>query len=632
MRPASIPCIAMGSVIVFLGAFAVFVYARRRTKAPELLSFGATCFLFSIYTFTSAGLYSADSYLDGRLWQRYGIAGLVLSSIALLKFIDDYTGGRVSRVWFWSLAAPIGVGAILDVFWHNDLMWRDGVPSIKRVGCPLGMEFIYNEVEVGPLVSAQFAICFLLIAYAIYVSHGFLRKGDRRRAMRLLAALTILWASALNDLMVSMKVYSFYYTTEYAYMAIVFLMAYSIAEESVTAAEIISERAELEDRLRQAEKMEAIGRLAGGIAHDLNNMLTPIIGYVDIARRRRRTVDEMMEYFSRIGDAAEHSRRLTWQLLAFGRKQLLHLRVVALNDAVAGAEQMVRSLIPEDVGVEFRLAPDAGHVRADATQLQQILVNLAINARDAMSGGGTLRVETRRERLAAGAAHAKVERSPGEYAVLVVTDTGYGMDSGTAARVFEPFFTTKDQGRGIGLGLATVYGIVQQHDGTIELDTAPGEGSEFRVYLPQVDAPKPSPTTAPPEPAAAVDAGRRVLVVEDEEAVRTWVCEVLRGQGYEVIDARDPGEALARAERGDLPEIDLLLSDVVMPGMNGFQLHERLVKRFGPLRVLYISGYSGDAVAARAERDESLVLLHKPFSVAKLQSALDRLFAGPPAS
>jgi signal transduction histidine kinase len=635
MRSSSIPCIAIASVIVFLGCFAAFVYARRRTKAPDLLSFSVTCFLFSVYAITSAGLYSADSYLDGRVWQRYGIAGLVLSSIALLKFIGDYTGGRVSRAWFWALAAPLTAGAALDVFWHDDLMWREAIPAVKRIGCPLGMEFVYNEVEVGPLVSAQFAICFILIAYAIYVSHEFYRSGDRRRAAPLLIALAILWTSGLNDLLIGLGAYTFYYTTEYAYMAIVFLMSYSIAEESVSAAEIIRERADMEDRLRHAEKMEAIGRLAGGIAHDLNNMLTPIIGYVDIARRRRRSADEMMEYFSRIGDAAEHSRRLTWQLLAFSRKQLLDMRVVDLNEVVAGAEQMLRSLIPEDVEIGLALADDAGHVRADATQLQQILVNLAINARDAMPKGGSLRIGTSAERIvrASGGKVAKGAKAPGRYSVLSVKDSGHGMDGETAARVFEPFFTTKDQGRGIGLGLATVYGIVRQHEGVIELDTAPGAGSEFRVSLPTVDAPVTAATTTtmPAAPATSVG-GMHVLVVEDEEAVRTWVCDELRGQGWDVVEASSPAEALAIAEKGALPEIDLLLTDVVMPGMNGFALHERLVEHYGPLRVLYISGYSGDVADARGATDGPLVLLHKPFSAAKLQSVLETLFAGPPAA
>jgi signal transduction histidine kinase/ActR/RegA family two-component response regulator len=621
MSTSSIPSIAMASVIAALGAFSLFVYVRRRTRPPELLSAGVTCLLFSLYGFTSARLYSAGSYLDGRDWQRYGVAALVLSCVALLKFVGDYTGGRVSRPWFWSFAAILGVFSALDVFWHSELMWRYDVPAVKHVGGPFGMEVTYNEIAVGPLVSLQYALVFVWAAYAMYVSARFYRDGDRRRGGRLMIALAILFASALNDTFVSVELYEFYYTSEYAYMAIVFLMAHALAGESVSAAELIQERAHLEERLRQAEKMEAVGRLAGGIAHDLNNMLTPIVGYVDIARRRPRSVDELMEFMARIGEAAEHSRRLTWQLLAFGRKQLLHMKVLRLNDVVAGAEQMVRRLIPEDIEIEFALSDDAGHVRADATQLQQIFINLAINARDAMPAGGRMRVETRFERVA----------GSGACAVLVVRDNGHGMDAGTAGRAFEPFFTTKDRSRGTGLGLSTVYGIVRQHDGHIELKTAPGEGSEFRVYLPRTEPAESPPPAAMPDRDGAFG-GKRVLVVEDEASVRTLVREVLRGDGHTVMEAGHPEEALALVGSGRAGPIDLLLTDVVMPGMSGFQLHERLVERLGPLRVLYMSGYSGDAIAERGVSAEALALLHKPFSVADLLAAANAVMTAPPVA
>jgi len=619
MSPSSIPSIAMASVIVALGAFSLFVYARRRAKPPELLSAGVTCILFSLYGFTSARLYSADSYLDGREWQRYGVAVLVLSCVALLKFVGDYTGGRVSRPWFWSFAAILGVFSALDLFWHSDLMWRYDVPAVKHVGGPFGMDFTYHEVAVGPFVSLQYALVFIWSAYAIYASARCYRDGDRRRGRRLLIALSIMFTSALNDSFVSMELYQFYYTSEYAYMAIVFLMAHAIAEESVSAAELIQERAFLEERLRQAEKMEAVGRLAGGIAHDLNNMLTPIIGYVDIARRGKRSAEDLMEFMSRIGEAAEHSRRLTWQLLAFGRKQLLHMKVLRLNDVTAGAEQMLRRLIPEDIEIEFALSEDAGYVRGDATQIQQILINLAINARDAMPAGGLMHVETRRER----------GEGAGDCAVLVVRDNGHGMDAETAARAFEPFFTTKERGRGTGLGLATVYGIVRQHDGHVVLETAPAEGSEFRVCLPRVEPPEPPPKAAEPDPDGAFG-GRRILVVEDEVSVRTLVCEVLRGNGHTVVEAGHPEEALGLVEAGRTGRIDLLLTDVVMPGMSGFQLHARLVGLLGPLRVLYMSGYSGDAIAERGVVAEALALLHKPFSVADLLAAANAVVAAPP--
>jgi signal transduction histidine kinase/ActR/RegA family two-component response regulator len=624
IRGASIPVIAMAAIIAFSGAFSLLIYLRRRRKSPEILSFAATCFVFCVYLVMSAGLASAGSLETGALWQRYQFCAILLSSVALLKFVDDFTDGRVSRWWFWFFTASLGASAVADALWHNDLLWHEGVPMIKRFAGPGGIGVLYNEVETGPLVDAQYLLCLAWFVYILAVTARFYWTTRKRRARHLLVSLSILFVCAVNDMQVSAHVYQFFYLIDYGYLAIVFLMAHSFIEESVVAEEAIRERSAMRERLREAEKQEAIGRLAGGVAHDLNNMLTPIIGYVDIARRKRRSVEELMEYLSRIGDAAEHSRRLTWQLLAFSRKQMLHVRVLELNAVVSSSEQMLRRLIPETVGLELRLSPEAGRVRADETQLQQILVNLAINARDAMPNGGSMRVETR-----------VVRKEAGDYAVFAVKDTGHGMDEGTAARIFEPFFTTKGQGKGTGLGLSTVYGIVRQHEGTIEFDTAVGSGSEFRVFLPRVEeaaAPEPASVAAPPEPAAApARGGKRLLVVEDEETVMAWLCEVLRGHGYEIVEARSPDEALELVARPDRPEMDLLLTDVLMPGMNGFQLHEQLEERVGPVPVLYTSGYSSEACAARGPSGEPYTLLQKPFSAEKVLSAIEEALARPPA-
>jgi PAS domain S-box-containing protein len=376
------------------------------------------------------------------------------------------------------------------------------------------------------------------------------------------------------------------------------------------------ERARLEEQLRQSQRMEAVGRLAGGIAHDFNNLLTAIQGYGDLALARLAEEDDLRHELDEIRRAADRAAQLTRQLLAFGRRQMLQPVVLDLNAIVSDMESMLRRLIGEDVELVTVLEPTLGTVRADPSQLQQVLMNLVVNARDAMPRGGRLTVETWNAEITHGAMRERVALQPGDYAILSVSDTGSGMAPDVRERIFEPFFTTKEAGDGSGLGLATVYGIVKQSGGYIWVDSAPGAGTSFRIYLPMDGGAVEVPVErAEPAPSRGDET---VLLAEDEESVRTMVRRVLEEQGYTVLAAASGREALDLAH-GHTGVIDLVLTDVVMPGMDGGELVEA-VRRLRPkVRSICMSGYAEGAV--RPETLGETTFLQKPFS----PSALTRI-------
>jgi two-component system, cell cycle sensor histidine kinase and response regulator CckA len=390
----------------------------------------------------------------------------------------------------------------------------------------------------------------------------------------------------------------------------------------------ITDLVALEEQYRQAQKMEAVGRLAGGVAHDFNNLLTVMTSYTHLALLGLPPGDPRRHLIEEIREAAERAATLTRQLLAFSRRQVLQPKVLDLNRVVAGAEALLRRLIGEDVSLVLELEPGLGPVKADASQLEQILMNLAVNARDAMSQGGTLTFATSSVVVATAAEAA--ERgvpAPGRWAQLRVTDTGTGMDAESRRHAFEPFFTTKEPGQGTGLGLATVYGIVQQSGGVIALESEPGRGTTFRIHLPQVDEPVAAVEAPRPGRPAARPNTETVLLVEDEPAVRTVALEALRARGYTVLDAADAASATKVAEQHAGP-IALLVTDVVMPGISGRALADRLVALRPQLRVLFISGYAGDELHLRGVLEDGLNFLQKPFTpdelAGKVRAVLDR--------
>ena len=377
-------------------------------------------------------------------------------------------------------------------------------------------------------------------------------------------------------------------------------------------AEDITDKRVLEQQLRMAGKMEAVGRLSGGIAHDFNNLLGVIIGYSQVLKRALGAGNPLTEHATEIEKAGERAAGLTRQLLAFSRQQILTLTVLNVNDLVADMEKMLPRLIGEDIAVSMALDPKLHSVKADRNQIEQVILNLAVNSRDAMPEGGQLRVETGNVTLDENYARQHSGAKPGNYVRLSVTDTGSGMDAETLAHIFEPFFTTKELGKGTGLGLATVYGIVKQSGGYVWVDSAPGKGSSFQIFLPRVEE---VCDAAPARPYSSENlrGTETILLVEDAEALRKLAGSLLTGHGFKVLSAPDAEHALAMAAEY-AGKIHMVVTDVIMPGQNGRVLAERLVAAYPEIKVLYMSGYTDTFIAGHGVLGPDCHLLNKPFT------------------
>jgi two-component system, cell cycle sensor histidine kinase and response regulator CckA len=381
-------------------------------------------------------------------------------------------------------------------------------------------------------------------------------------------------------------------------------------------AEDVTDKRALEAQLRMAGKMEAIGRLSGGIAHDFNNLLGVMIGYSQLLKRKMRSEPNLLEYAEEIEKAGQRAASLTRQLLAFSRQQILTPTVLDLNTLVADMEKMLPRLIGEDIDVRIELDPGLGAVKADRGQIEQVIMNLAVNARDAMPSGGTLHIQTANRDLGEPYVRDHPGAKPGRYIMLAVRDSGVGMDRETITHIFEPFFTTKELGKGTGLGLATVYGIVKQSGGYIGVDSSPDQGACFQVFLPRVDEPV-SRIPEIPTSAPQTKSSETILLAEDSDPLRKLAKSLLEGHGFEVLAAQNGEEALALA-RQHSGRIHLLLTDVVMPGINGRVLAERLLTTRPDTKIVYMSGYTDSFIAGHGVLDQSTNLLYKPFSEDKL--------------
>ena len=398
-------------------------------------------------------------------------------------------------------------------------------------------------------------------------------------------------------------------------------------------AEDVTEKRVLERQLRMAQKMEAVGRLSGGIAHDFNNLLSVIIGYSRVLKRELDGNQTLGEHAVEIEKAGERAAALTKQLLAFSRQQVLTPAILDLNTLASDMQGMLTRLLGEDIEVLLELAPQIGYVKADQSQVEQIVMNLAVNARDAMPAGGKLRIRTANVEMDQAYTRSHPGSRIGDYVLLSVTDSGTGMDAETQSHIFEPFFTTKERGKGTGLGLATVYGIVKQSNGYIWVDSAPGKGAVFQIYLPRhaekpVEQPKPG--SHPP-----LRGSELILLVEDAEPLRKLAMRFLEQAGFKVLSAGSGEEALEVAARcGE--GFDLLLTDVVMPGMNGRVLSERLLPHQPGMKVLYMSGYTDAFIAGHGVLEAGTHLLHKPFTdevlIRKVRDVLDSGAKEPPAA
>jgi len=376
------------------------------------------------------------------------------------------------------------------------------------------------------------------------------------------------------------------------------------AEEALRASQL---------QLQQSQKLEAIGQLAGGVAHDFNNMLTAIMGYTDLSLRRVGLENPIRRNLEETKKAAERAASLVRQLLAFSRKQILEPKVLDLNEVVKDMQKMLTRLIGENIKLATRLETDLGSVKADPCQVEQIIVNLVVNARDAMPRGGRVTIETANISLDAQTAAKHVAVIPGEYVMLAVSDTGNGMDQETQARIFEPFFTTKEVGKGTGLGLSTVYGIVKQSGGNIWVYSEPGFGTVFKVYLPRIDDATANNIAKQAQESNAPRGTETILLVEDEDVVRGLTRKILMQAGYNVLDARSGDEAIRLCATHAGP-IDLLLTDVVMPEVSGKEVADRLLELRPTTRVLFMSGYTDEAIVQHGVLDANVKFIQKPFT------------------
>jgi signal transduction histidine kinase/ActR/RegA family two-component response regulator len=385
----------------------------------------------------------------------------------------------------------------------------------------------------------------------------------------------------------------------------------------------VTERMHMEEQLRNAQQLEAIGRLAGGVAHDFNNILSIIMGHGELLLATAGGDERSRNGLEQIRRAADRAASLTQQLLAFSRKQVLQPQVLDLNQAVADVQKMLSRVIGEDIELIATLHPSLLSVKADPGQIEQVLVNLAVNARDAMPHGGKLAMETSNVELTTEQGR-DLDLPPGRYVMLKVTDTGLGMDAATLPHIFEPFFTTKPMGKGTGLGLATVYGILKQSGGTIQVESETGQGATFRIYLPATEGGLHKPERTGSEKVTG--GSETILIAEDEADLRELTRIFLEGYGYKVLDANGAEQALQTAELYAEP-IHLLLTDVIMPGMSGRQLAERILSKRPETKIVYMTGYTDDMVAQHKVLEPGVQLLQKPFSKSdlalKVRSTLD---------
>jgi len=382
--------------------------------------------------------------------------------------------------------------------------------------------------------------------------------------------------------------------------------------EDITFMEDITERKHLEVQLQESQKMDALGRLAAGIAHDFNNLVTAIIGYSDLLLSAMEKQDPMRKEIEVIKSAGERAALLTSHLQTFSRKQVMQPRVFELSDLVSRMREMLKRVIGEDIELVTHVDADTGRVKADPARLEQVIMNLAINAREAMPKGGRLGIETKNVHLDERHIREHPGVEPGSYVMLAVRDTGVGMDDETLSRIFEPFFTTKKKGEGLGMGLSTAYGIVKQSGGSMNVFTELGGGSAFTIYLPRVEEPA-EVAALEVAPAESIYGSETVLVVEDDGAVRDIVCRILQSNGYSVLEAHSGEEALKISEKHETP-IHLLVSDVILPDIDGPTLAKRIAPLRPKMKVLFMSGYADDAVVRHSVLEPGLAFLPKPFT------------------
>ncbi|PYO12028.1 MAG: hypothetical protein DMD31_17500, partial [Gemmatimonadetes bacterium] len=555
---------------------------------------------------------------------RMGVNTALTFSLLATALVTLQAGNEHARRWGEACAVTSGAIALLSVIGHVY-----GVPALTRLTAYATQMAVHTSATLLLLSLGVLAAFPDGRLKGLLASSGPGGMVTRRLVPTVFASLLLIGLLRLEGQRAG------FYGTEFGLAIMTFVStavvvaaimwsagALDRAAAGQQAAEVAAQG--IGEQLVQAQKMEAIGRLASGVAHDFNNTLTAIFGYVDLIGEGLPKNGSAHQDLDEVRKAAHRAAGLTRQLLAFSRQQILEPVVLNLNDLVEEIGNMVERILGEDVALRINLAAEVENVRADPVQLQQVIMNLVVNARDAMPAGGKLLIETANAHLTEQYTEMHRPVIPGSYVMLAVSDTGSGMDEVTKARIFEPFFTTKEKGRGTGLGLSTVYGIVKQSGGYIWTYSEVGRGTTFKVYLPRVEAP--AEQIAPPREAKTVEGTETILLAEDDEMLRPLAKSVLERLGYTVLEAKDGDRALAVAGTHSGP-VHLLVSDVVMPGGSGRDLARRLVAARPETKVLYVSGYTDDAIVQHGMLESGLHFLQKPFTPAvlarKIREVLD---------
>jgi signal transduction histidine kinase/ActR/RegA family two-component response regulator len=565
--------------------------------------FALTAFALVLYDVLCIGLYTSGSVDESREWQRLQLATIVTAGLGLVYFVSEFAAGsalrRMRRVaWSFPILAAVGL------FERRGLLLTDA-SKVVRFELPVIGEIVYVEAASGPLQILFGAAALFGLAYVFAVALELRRLGQRRRSRALMLGAGMFAIAAVNDNLMSMGIIESLYLMEFAWTAVVVMVGYSMFEAVVANTRAKEELAEARLQLVHADRLESAGQLAGSIAHDLNNMLTPVLGYAQVLRRRLPSDSQEREQLEQLAAAAQRAAALTRKLLALGQKQVLEVAPIDVGAGVLELEPLLKHLLPPGVQLRVVVEDDLPLVEADGSQIEQVWMNLVANARDAMPDGGRVSIEVRRSRR---------DGRPG--VDVAVSDTGGGMTPDLIANVFEPFFTTKARGEGTGLGLSIVRGIVEQHGGEVDVESTLGEGTTFIVSLPATTR-VPARTSPARERVSGELAHARVLVVDDDEGVLTFVADVLRDEGYQVVTASSASALEAVLSSLGAPP-DLLVTDVVLPDTDGTRVAARVSARFPGVRCVYMTGHADDVLAPHGLLRESVELLHKPFTPEQL--------------
>ncbi|MFT3926629.1 MAG: ATP-binding protein [Myxococcales bacterium] len=590
------------------GIVHLLLYAQSRGNRDRAdLYFAYTALLVAGYNLCCAGLYLSTSVAQGVPWFRGQVFFVSGVAVAFMYFLREYSKVSVPP-WFRRLAwllPVIGVTALVE---RHGLV-TTAEESIKRVPVPLFGEVVYYEPATGPLYDAWVVGLIVLTANSLRMAFRVRSHGDPKRARFILPAVLVFSFGALHDALAGSGVFRSAYLLEYSWTSIILLAGHSLSRELNSAAEAKQALADSRVRLAHAERLESVGKLAGGLAHDLNNMLTPVIGYAQLACFLASPGSKLQSILDNLLSAAHRAAALTRQLLAFARKQVLEVQPINLAESVQQLQPLLRQMLPESVHLSIHATPGVPNVEADPGQLERVWMNLVANARDAMPAGGELCFDVE-----------PCESSGVQGVAVAISDTGFGMTDVVLEHIFEPFFSTKPRGKGTGLGLSTVHGIVEQLGGHISVDSRLGKGTTFRLFFPKTDkAPRQqkAPSNAPPRMTRTV----RVLVVDDDRAVLDMVVELIEHFGLNVVTAGSLDE-LNRVLAREVEPIDVLLTDVVLPDTDGYHVQHVVNACHPTVPCIFMTGHADEVLAPRGLLRNHMEVLHKPFSAQELLEKL----------